>query len=39
VNGTLDFMAKDPEKAYGSMINRLVELVTEDMRSTWQEAP
>jgi hypothetical protein len=35
VNGTLDFMAKDPEKAYGSMINRLVELVTEDMRSTW----
>lgn len=39
VNGTLDFMANDPEKAYGPMVNTLVELVTEDLRSTWQKAP
>jgi hypothetical protein len=39
VNGDLDFMARDPEKAYGPMVNRLVELVTEDLRSTWQKAP
>ena len=39
VNGELDFMASDPEKAYGPMVDRLVELVTQDLRSTWQKAP
>jgi len=39
VNGNLDFMARDPAKEYGPMVDRLVELVTEDLRSTWQKAP
>ena len=39
VNGNLDFMARDPAKEYGPMVDRLVELVTQDLRSTWQEAP
>lgn len=37
VDGQLDFMARDPEQAYGPMVNRLVELVTEDLRATWQK--
>ncbi len=37
VNGELDFMARDPNQAYGPMIDRLVELVTGDMRATWQK--
>ena len=36
-NGTLDFMARDPAEAYGPMINDLVELVTQDFRSTWEK--
>ena len=39
VKGNLDFMARDPAKEYGPMVDRLVELVTQDLRSTWQEAP
>ena len=37
VGGQLDFMANDPKQAYGPMVNRLVELVTEDFWSTWQK--
>ncbi|HXV90924.1 MAG TPA: hypothetical protein VD707_06100 [Gemmatimonadales bacterium] len=37
VNGQLDFMARDPEKEYGPMVNTLIELVTQDLRSTWQK--
>ena len=36
VNGELDFAARDPKEAYGRMVNRLIELVTQDMWSTWQ---
>ena len=39
VNGQVDFMARDPAKEYGPMVDRLVELVTEDLRSTWEKAP
>ena len=39
VDGQLDFMARDPEKEYGPMVNTLVELVTQDLRSTWEKAP
>ncbi len=35
--GQVDFQAHDPKAAYGRMVNRLVELVTEDMWSTWQK--
>jgi hypothetical protein len=34
--GIPDFSAKDPNAAYGRMINRLIELVTSDMWPTWQ---
>jgi len=37
VNGQVDFMARDPAKEYGPMVDRLVELVTEDLRSTWEK--
>jgi hypothetical protein len=37
VGGQLDFAAKDPKEAYGPLVNRLIELVTQDMRSTWQK--
>jgi hypothetical protein len=37
VDGDLDFMARDPKEAYGAMVDRLVELVTQDMWSTWQK--
>jgi hypothetical protein len=37
VGGQLDFAAKDPKDAYGPLVNRLIELVTQDMRSTWQK--
>lgn len=30
------FDAKDPEKAYGKLINSLVQQVTRDFRSTWE---
>jgi len=36
VQGQLDFNARDPKEAYGRLVNRLVELVTRDMWSTWQ---
>ena len=39
VNGDVDFMAKDPNEAYGPMMDRLVALVTEDLWSTWRKAP
>lgn len=37
VNGELDFMARDPQKEYGPMVDRLVELVTQDLEPTWQK--
>lgn len=37
VGGQLDFMARDPKRAYGPMVDRLVELVTEDFWSTWRK--
>ena len=35
VGGQLNFSARDPKTAYGPLVNRLIELVTEDFRSTW----
>jgi hypothetical protein len=35
VDGQLIFGAKDPKEAYGPLVNRLVELVTQDLRPTW----
>ncbi len=37
VGGQLEFGAKDPKAAYGRMVNTLVSLVTQDLRSTWQK--
>ncbi|HKW41994.1 MAG TPA: hypothetical protein VJN39_12160 [Gemmatimonadales bacterium] len=37
VDGQLDFAAKDPKEAYGRMVNRLVALVTDDLRPTWRQ--
>jgi len=37
VGGQLDFAAKDPKEAYGPLVNTLIRLVTQDMRSTWQQ--
>ncbi len=37
VDGQLEFAARDPKQAYGPLVNRLVELVTEDLRPTWRE--
>jgi hypothetical protein len=37
VDGQLDFAAKDPKEAYGRLVNRLIALVTEDMRPTWRQ--
>jgi len=37
VGGQLDFSAKDPKDAYGPLVNTLIRLVTQDMRSTWQQ--
>lgn len=37
VGGQLDFRAEDPKTAYGPLVNRVVELVAEDMWSTWQK--
>ena len=36
VDGQLDFSARDPKGAYGPLVNRLVNLVSQDMWSTWQ---
>jgi hypothetical protein len=35
VGGQLNFSAKDPKAAYGPLVNTLIRLVTQDMRSTW----
>ena len=35
VDGQLDFMARDPNKAYGPMVDDLIGLVTQDLWSTW----
>lgn len=35
VGGVPEFSARDPNDAYGRLINRLVRDVTYDMRSTW----
>ena len=37
VDGQLFFGAKDPKEAYGRMVNRLIELVTQDVRPTWRQ--
>jgi hypothetical protein len=37
VDGQLEFAAKDPKEAYGGLVNRLIALVTEDMRPTWRQ--
>src|SRR2546428_10493 len=37
VAGQLDFSAKDPKEAYGPLVNTLIRLVTQDLRSTWQQ--
>jgi hypothetical protein len=37
VDGQLDFAAKDPKEAYGRMVNRLIALVTDDLRPTWRQ--
>ena len=33
--GEVEFRAKDPKEAYGRLVERLVALVTSDVRSTW----
>ncbi len=35
VGGEVEFRAKDPKEAYGRLVERLVALVTSDVRSTW----
>ncbi len=37
VGGQLNFGARDPKTAYGPMVNTIVNIVTRDMWSTWQE--
>lgn len=37
VGGELVFGARDPKEAYGRMVNRLIDLVTQDLWSTWQK--
>jgi len=35
IGGTPEFSARDPNDAYGRLINQLVYNVTYDVRSTW----
>jgi hypothetical protein len=35
-DGSFDFDAEDPEKAYGRLVQSLVDAVTVDFRTTWQ---
>lgn len=35
VGGVPEFSARDPNEAYGNLVNRLVHAVTWDLRSTW----
>ena len=35
IGGEPIFSAKDPNNAYGQLVNRLVYAVTYDLRSTW----
>jgi len=37
VGGELAFAARDPKTAYGPLVNRVIQLVTQDMWSTWQQ--
>ena len=37
VDGQLEFSARDPKGAYGRLVNRLIDLVTQDLWSTWQK--
>ncbi|HEY6807798.1 MAG TPA: hypothetical protein VI160_03330 [Gemmatimonadales bacterium] len=39
VDGIPSFSARDPNDAYGVLVNRLVRAVTYDFRSTWVTAP
>ena len=36
VDGQLEFSARDPKGAYGRLVNRLIDLVTQDLWSTWR---
>lgn len=37
VDGEPSFSARDPNAAYGRLVNRLVTVVTRDLRPTWRE--
>ncbi len=37
VGGQINFGARDPKTAYGPMVNTIVNIVTQDMWSTWQK--
>src|SRR3989449_5456914 len=37
VGGELNFAARDPKTAYGPLVNRIVNLVAQDMWATWQK--
>jgi len=37
VDGQLEFSARDPKGAYGHLVNRLIELVSQDFWSTWRK--
>ena len=37
VGGELNFAARDPKAAYGPLVNRIVNLVAQDMWATWQK--
>jgi len=37
VGGQINFGASDPKTAYGPMVNTIVNIVTQDMWSTWQK--
>jgi hypothetical protein len=37
IGGMPFFSARDPDKAYGRLVDRLVEVVTRDLRPTWRK--
>ncbi len=37
VDGQIEFSARDPKEAYGRLVNRLIDLVTQDFWSTWRK--
>jgi hypothetical protein len=36
-DGQVEFSARDPKGAYGRLVNRLIDLVTQDLWSTWRK--